>query len=176
MSTENNQLTIWIRNMKTSREAFEALYNEMSRPMYTVACRILKNRADAEDIVQDVFLKLLKKSDDEAVENARAYILQTVRNEALMMLRKRSREELRDEMPEEVPGGEAETDSAENRVSILSALSALEPEERDIFTLHVNGELGFEEIAGILGMSISAVYRRYKKAIKKLRSRIGGNL
>lgn len=176
MSTENNQLTIWIRNMKTSREAFEALYNEMGRPMYTVACRILKNRADAEDIVQDVFLKLLKRDDGEAIDNVRAYILQTVRNEALMLLRKRSKEELRGEIPEDVPEGETETENAENRTAVLGALSALEPTERDIFTLHVNGELGFEEIAGMLGMSLSAVYRRYRKAIKKLRSRIGGNL
>lgn len=174
MSTENDQLTIWIKNMRTNRDAFAALYEEMSRPMYTVACRILHNRTDAEDIVQDVFLKMLKTDDYTAVGNVRAYILQMVRNEALMLLRKRSREDLVEEVTEEQGAAWRDSESREDAAEIISAIERLDADERDVFILHVNGELGFEEIAGIMKMSLSAVYRRYQKALKKLRKMMNG--
>jgi len=177
MSTENDQLTIWIKNMRTNRDAFAALYEEMSRPMYTVACRILHNRSDAEDIVQDVFLKMLKTDDFDAVGNIRAYILQMVRNEALMLLRKRSKEDLMEEVSAEQDTAWQGVSAREDVAAITAAIERLKDDERDIFTFHVNGELGFEEIAGIMNMSLSAVYRRYQKALKKLRKMLnGGNL
>ena len=177
MSTENDQLTIWIQNMRTNRDAFAALYEEMSRPMYTVACRILHNRSDAEDIVQDVFLKMLKTDDFAVVGNIRAYILQMVRNEALMLLRKRSKEDLVEEVSAEQDAAWQGVSVREDVAAITSAIESLKDDERDIFTFHVNGELGFEEIAGIMNMSLSAVYRRYQKALKKLRKMLnGGNL
>ena len=174
MSTENDQLTIWTRNMRTNRDAFAALYEEMSRPMYTVACRILHNRSDAEDVVQDVFLKMLKTDDFDAVGNIRAYILQMVRNEALMLLRKRSREDLVEDVPAEKDTAWQDSQVQEDAAAIVSAIERLDADERDIFTLHVNGELGFEEISGIMNMSLSTVYRRYQKALKKLRKMING--
>lgn len=174
MSTENDQLTIWIKNMRTNRDAFAALYEEMSRPMYTVACRILHNRADAEDVVQDVFLKMLKTDDFAAIGKVRAYILQMVRNEALMLLRKRSKEELVDDVSVEQNTAWQGSYDRESVAAITSAIERLNGDERDIFTLHVNGELGFEEIAGIMNLSLSATYRRYQKAVKKLRKMING--
>ncbi|MBQ6104790.1 MAG: sigma-70 family RNA polymerase sigma factor [Lachnospiraceae bacterium] len=174
MSTENDQLTIWIKNMRTNRDAFAALYEEMSRPMYTVACRILHNRTDAEDIVQDVFLKMLKTDDYTAVGKVRAYILQMVRNEALMLLRRRSREDLVEDVTVDCDSAWHDSETHEDVAAIVSAIEHLNADERDIFTLHVNGELGFEEIAGIMNMSISAVYRRYQKALKKLRKMMNG--
>lgn len=173
MPADQRQFTEWLRAMKQDREAFASLYAEMSRPMYTVACRILHNRADAEDAVQEAFVKLLRRERTDDIGNGRAYLLQTVRNEALMILRKRSHEELQ----EDVATDEKDrTDSFawENEEAITEAIGRLEPAERDIFTLHVNGELSFEEIAEVMDMSLSAVYRRYRKAQKKLRTMMNG--
>ena len=176
MPADSNQLTQWLHEIKQSREAFAALYAEMSRPMYTVACRILHNRADAEDAVQEAFVKLLRREHTDDIGNGRAYLLQTVRNEALMFLRKRSHEELQ----EDVATDEKDrTDSFawENEEAITEAIGRLEPAERDIFTLHVNGELSFEEIAEVMDMSLSAVYRKYRKALDRLRKMMrGGSL
>ena len=170
MPAEINQINQWLGAMKQDRDAFAALYAEMSRPMYTVACRILHNHADAEDAVQEAFLKMLRRDATEDIGNGRAYILQTVRNEALMALRKRSHEDLQEEVADDRPDSFA----WETGVMITEALNRLEPDERDVFTLHVNGELGFEEIARITGLSLSAVYRRYRKAQKKLRKLMNG--
>ena len=170
MPADFDRINQWLAAMRQDRDAFAALYAEMSRPMYTVAARILNNRADAEDAVQEAFLKMLQKQSTDDIQNGRAYILQTVRNEALMILRKRSHEELREEMPDERPDGYA----WESDVMIKEAIGKLSPTERDIVTLHINGELTFVEIAGIINMSLPAVYRRYRKAQKKLRRYMNG--
>jgi RNA polymerase sigma-70 factor (ECF subfamily) len=120
---------------------------------------------------------MLKTDDFDAVGNIRAYILQMVRNEALMLLRKRSREDLVEKVNEEQDTAWQGVSAREDVAAITAAIERLKDDERDIFTFHVNGELGFEEIAGIMNMSLSAVYRRYQKALKKLRKMLnGGNL
>ena len=173
MPADSNQLTQWLHEIKQSREAFAALYAEMSRPMYTVACRILHNRADAEDAVQEAFMKLLRRERTDDIENGRAYLLQTVRNEALMILRKRSHEELHEDVATKEQD-RPDNFAWENEMMITEAIEHLEPEERDIFTLHVNGDLTFEEIAKIMDMSLPAVYRKYRKALDRLRKMMNG--
>ncbi|MBR5712220.1 MAG: sigma-70 family RNA polymerase sigma factor [Lachnospiraceae bacterium] len=170
MLADQKQLTKWLQTMRQDREAFAALYAEMSRPMYTVACRIVHNRADAEDAVQEAFLRLLRRENGAPITNGRAYIMQTVRNEALMILRRRSREDLR----EDVQTDGADSFAEDPDGSVIQAIERLEPDERDIFTLHVNGDLGFARIARIMDMSLSAVYRRYLRAQKKLRKMMNG--
>ena len=49
-------------------------------------------------------------------------------------------------------------------------MEELDDEEREIFTLHVDAELGFREIAKMTGLSTASVFRRYRSAIRKLRS------
>ena len=177
MPADKNQLTQWLHEMKQSREAFAALYAEMSRPMYTVACRILHNRADAEDAVQEAFMKLLRRERTDDIENGRAYLLQTVRNEALMMARKRSHEELQEDVQGIDENDRPDNFAWENEMMIAEAIEHLKPEERDIVTLHVNGDLTFEEIAKIMDMSLPAVYRKYRKALDRLRKMMrGGSL
>lgn len=176
MPADKDQLTQWLHEIKQSREAFAALYAEMSRPMYTVACRILHNRADAEDAVQEAFMKLLRRECTDDIENGRAYLLQTVRNEALMILRKRSHEELHEDVAAEEQD-RPDNFAWDNEMMITEAIEHLKPEERDIFTLHVNGDLTFEEIAKIMDMSLPAVYRKYRKALDRLRKMMkGGSL
>ena len=47
-------------------------------------------------------------------------------------------------------------------------------DEREVLTLHINAELHFNEIAHIVGLSLPATYRKYRKAIKTLRELLGG--
>ena len=96
---DNNTVNRLLSDIVGNPDSFTRLFNEMNVPMYMVAFRILRNRADAEDAVQDAFLKLLK-NEPTAVANARAYIFQTVRNTAISRLRRRNFETSTD--PEEL--------------------------------------------------------------------------
>ena len=60
------------------------------------------------------------------------------------------------------------------RWDIESAISRLPRDEREVLTLHINAELHFNEIAHIVGLSLPATYRKYRKAIKTLRELLGG--
>ena len=169
---DNNTVNRLLSDIVGNPDSFTRLFNEMNVPMYMVAFRILRNRADAEDAVQDAFLKLLK-NEPTAVANARAYIFQTVRNTAISRLRRRNFETSTD--PEELlpllRNDEAEDGGSDSVAEQFEELmEELDDEEREIFTLHVDAELGFREIAKMTGLSTASVFRRYRSAIRKLRS------
>lgn len=169
---DNNTVNRLLSDIVRNPDAFTRLFNEMNVPMYMVAFRILRNRADAEDAVQDVFLKLLKNAPTE-ISNGRAYIFQTVRNTAISWLRRRNFETSTD--PEELlpllRNDEAEDGGSDSVAEQFEELmEELDDEEREIFTLHVDAELGFREIAKMTGLSAASVFRRYRSAIRKLRS------
>lgn len=169
---DNNTVNRLLSDIVRNPDAFTRLFNEMNVPMYMVAFRILRNRADAEDAVQDVFLKLLKNVPTE-ISNGRAYIFQTVRNTAISRLRRRNFETSTD--PEELlpllRNDEAEDGGSDSVAEQFEELmEELDDEEREIFTLHVDAELGFREIAKMTGLSAASVFRRYRSAIRKLRS------
>ena len=169
---DNNTVNRLLSDIVRNPDAFTRLFNEMNVPMYMVAFRILRNRADAEDAVQDVFLKLLKNAPTE-ISNGRAYIFQTVRNTAISRLRRRNFETSTD--PEELlplPRNDEAEDGGSDSVAeqFEELMEELDDEEREIFTLHVDAELGFREIAKMTGLSAASVFRRYRSAIRKLRS------
>ena len=60
------------------------------------------------------------------------------------------------------------------RWDVETAVKKLPFTEREILSLRINGELSFDEISRIVGLSLPAVYRRYRKAISTLRERLGG--
>ena len=61
------------------------------------------------------------------------------------------------------------------RMDIESAISTLPRIEREIVSLRINAELHFNEISNIVGLSLPATYRKYRKAIKTLREFLGGD-
>ena len=69
-------------------EAFTYVYNETKKPVYTIINRIVNNRCESEDIMQDLFLRLISKKDLDKVKNPRAYIFMMARNMAIDSLRK----------------------------------------------------------------------------------------
>jgi RNA polymerase sigma-70 factor (ECF subfamily) len=152
--------------------SFERIYAEYVRPVYYAAYAVLKHREDAEDVAHDVFLTWLGMEDAGQIRNIKDYLLRMAHNKALNLIRKRSREELTAE-PEEAEGGfdsqpQAE-DDGELTGQVEKAMLALPLEERQAFVLHVKAGLGFAEVARVMDMSLPSVYRRYKKAVGRLK-------
>ena len=75
--------------MSGDRGAFCAVYEQMKTPVFTVAYRITQSHELAEDITQDVFLKLLSLPYDTSVKKPRAFIFRIAHNSAIDALRKR---------------------------------------------------------------------------------------
>lgn len=152
-------------------EAFVKIYNSIKIPVYTVAYRIVQNRQSAQDITQDLFLKLFTSPIDDTIRNPRAWIFQVTRNLALDVLRKKRSVEFEE-------GAHSSNYTFETRTAMRmdleNAIALLGQAEREILSLHLNADLTFNEISKILEISSSAVYRKYKKAIKNLRDLLNG--
>lgn len=148
------------------KDAFIHIYNELKKPVFTVICRIVGDNLTAQDITQEVFVRLFVSPPDSSVRNPRAWIFQIARNLSIDALRKKQSISI-DDMELAAP---SEIDEIPARLDIEAAIKKLPDFERQIVVLHLNGGLKFGEIAPLLKLSLSATYRRYRKALKILRS------
>ena len=135
----------------------------LKNELYRMALRITMNPAEAEDVVQESFMSLMRIRESGRIKNGSAYLFQIVRNEALRRLRLRDRETAC-ENPEVYirhtgRGGWNDVDRA------MATLSA---DERQIVAMHTEAGLTYSEIAKVTGSSTATVFRQYRKALGKL--------
>ena len=150
--------------------AFEEIYTHLKQPVFTVCWRIVGSREAAEDLTHDVFVKLYVSPPDPSVKNERAWIFRMARNLAIDALRKRQHTD-----------GELVMDdkyypfkTVDVRLDVESAINMLPYIDREVLSLRLNGGLSFKEVGAIMGLSLPATYRRYRKAIKFLRETLNG--
>lgn len=168
--------------------AFATLVNQYDRYIYRVAFGVTGNREDAEDVMQDAFLKAYAHLGDFR-EDSRFYtwLVRITVNEALMKMRKNKSAKLLslDEplemddhslMPREIEdwGDDPEKRYATTELQkILSeAIEKLEPRYRIVFVLRDIENLSTDEVASMLGLSVTAVKSRLLRARLKLRERL----
>lgn len=171
---DNEALKLRIASLhRGDKLAFEEIYQELKAPVYTIIFRILYNRALAEDVMQDVFLRLFHSPPDPAVKNPRAFIFRMARNLAIDCKRKPAQMALPDDM--ETTGDSVE-EAIVRRLGIERAMGTLPPDAREIVTLHINAGLKFREIAEILNIPLGTALWKYQKAISCLRSELCGGV
>ncbi len=154
--------------------AFDAIYRDLSVPVYTLVCRIVRNRAQAEDITQEVFVKLLTAGPpSEQLQNPRAWLFQIARNAAIDAVRKHTA----DPLPDDIEAHPVRLDDmVGTRVDIESALTTLSHDDRAIVTLHLNAGLPFRLISQMIDMPLGTVLWRYQKALDALRQELQGGI
>src|SRR5215469_1973756 len=136
-----------------------ARFEEHRAHLRAVAYRMLGSFADADDAVQDTWLRLSRAGTDD-VENFGGWLTTIVARVALNMLRSRARrpeEPLAVYIPDPVVGPEEASQPEEEALladsvglALLVVLDALTPDERLAFVLHDMFDLPFSEIAGLL--------------------------
>ncbi len=166
--------------------AFETLVGRYERKIFRLAQNITQNREDAEDVMQEAFLKSYQHL-GEFQGNSRFYtwLVRIAVNQALMKLRKRRPNQVsldeevdtgEDTMPREVedwgPSPEDRYEQAELGQILSSTIAELEPPFRIVFQLRDIEELSTEETADALGLSIPAVKSRLLRARLKLRQKL----
>jgi RNA polymerase sigma-70 factor (ECF subfamily) len=162
-------------------EAFRALVERHSRSVFRLAFRMTGNEQDAEDVVQDSFLKAYRQLGRfESRANFGTWLYRIVANCSVDLMRAKqarhdqTRSESLDEVVEvasvATPGPERLAQSAEIQRRVADALGALSPLERAAFTLrHYEGRT-IEEISTTLGLGTSAAKHSVFRAVKKLRA------
>jgi len=169
------------------QNAFAELVNRYERKIYRLAKNITRNDEDAEDVLQDAFLKAYTHLDNfKGDSKFYTWIVRIAVNEALMRLRKRKTDR---SVPLDEPvelGEETVTreiavwdDNPEQRYSqeewrriLDEAVDELKPDFRTVFVLRDIEELSTEETAETLGISVPAVKSRLLRARLALRERL----
>ncbi|MCR5531314.1 MAG: RNA polymerase sigma factor [Lachnospiraceae bacterium] len=157
--------------MYTNNEglSFEQIYQRYVKPVFVIAFGVLKNTADAEDVTQEVFLSYLQMKEPKRIRNLKSYLLRISRNKALEQLRRREGEELTDDCSffSETASDDTDRDLLEQ---VGKELAKLPEEDRQIILLHVKVGKSFFEISKIMKISVSTVFRRYRKALDVLKT------
>jgi RNA polymerase sigma-70 factor, ECF subfamily len=166
--------------------AFDELVNRYEARIFRLTMNITRNREDAEDAMQDAFLKSYAHL-KEFQGDSRFYtwLVRIAANEALMRLRKRRPNQVSldepiesddDFVPREIedwgPSPEQRFAQTEMHEILTDVIDKLEPDFRTVFVLRDVEELSTEETAKALGISVPAVKSRLLRARLKLRERL----
>lgn len=151
-------------------DAFRRLYGMHAKSVYAYALSILKNHYDAEEVMQDTFLKIRSAAHlYRPMGKPMAWILKIARNYCLMRIRKDER--MSDNEFEQIENSHllSYQMDAEDRLVLKGALELLSEEERNIILLHAVTGWKHREIAENIGMPVSTVLSKYNRGLKKLR-------
>lgn len=171
-AAELDDATLVARAASGDVRAFEQLVGRYQAPMYRLALRMLADRGDAEDVVQDVFLtawrRLPELRDDAAFVG---WLYRITTNACLTLLRRaRPTVELNPETTPSPPAGQPERAAEINGglAALTEALAGLTPSQRACWLLREAHGRSYQEIATTLGTSVTAVRGRIARARAQL--------
>lgn len=150
----------------------ESTFREYHGLVFRTAYRITGNAADAEDVLQVVFLRLLRrKSGPEAMDHPEGYLRRAAINASLDVIR--SRQASRNvELPDDLSSNE----TPELRRALSGALAQLKPRAAEVFTLRFLEGFTNQQIAKMLGMSQVLVAVTVHRTRQQLRKQLGRHL
>jgi RNA polymerase sigma-70 factor (ECF subfamily) len=163
-------------------EAFRALYNRYSSLVYSTSLRVVRDAQLAEDMVQEIFLRIWRKPESYLPQKGRfvTWLTSVTRNRAVDEIRSRNRRFRHEtaspeEQERELPGPERDdpaltAELSDQRRLVLAALSGLPPEQRQIIQLAYFGGLTQAEIAQRLSQPLGTVKTRIRLGMQKLRA------
>ena len=169
------------------RDAFRVLVEKHSRNVHRLAYRMTGNQQDAEEVVQEAFLRAYQKLEQfESRANFGTWVYRIAANYAIDRMRQKKSEESQREhparateegvemdlmsaVPDAAPNPERLAQSGQLAKHMRRALSDLTPAERTAFVMRHWGGSGIEEIAGALKSSTSAAKNTVFRSVQKLR-------
>ena len=160
-------------------EALEALYDRYAGVCYGLALRILGDRQDAEEVVQDTFVSLWRRAGTYDPRQGRPYswLFKITRNRAIDELRRkgssRKPPQVLQVQPEVTRGPDSVEEAAgasELRATVVGALEELPPDQREVLEMAYMEGLSQREISEHTGIPLGTVKTRTRLALKKLRA------
>lgn len=157
--------------------AYEELMRRYQRTLFNVCARYLGNERDADDVCQEVMLKVLYGLKNfEGKSKFKTWLYSITYNECITQYRKeRRKRRLLDALSLE-PNDEAaeeEPPKTEEKSGLERWLVHVNPIDREILVLRFVAELEFQEIADIMHLGLSATKMRFKRALDRLREKFG---
>jgi RNA polymerase sigma-70 factor (ECF subfamily) len=180
--TEVLQAELLRRIAAQDRDALSEFYDQTSRPLFYIACRMLGNPADAEEVIQDVFVQIWTKAGMFDAEKGQPFhwVLTLTRNRCIDGLRARQRrsrfvvdtsgEPELDQAAEPAP---ADPPLMENENAVIqSVVNNLPKDQRQAIEMAFFGGLTHQEIAESLNEPLGTIKARIRRGMLKLRDEL----
>jgi RNA polymerase sigma factor (sigma-70 family) len=176
-----DKLLIWKLN-RGSKDALCRIYDKYRDDLVRIAAGLANNVSVAEDVVQDVFLTLVRSGGrSEIKRNLKAYLTTCVANKIHDLGRKKN-------APNPVSLDDIEPRASNSKgpdqcvacdeefEKVYKAMSLLPYEQKETVILHLQGRMKFREIAKLQGTSIKTTLSRYSYGLNKLRSMLNSEV
>jgi RNA polymerase sigma-70 factor, ECF subfamily len=163
-------------------DEFDRLMRPHLRAAYNLARWLVREPADADDVLQEAVMRAFKHFQSFRGERARSWLLAIVRNSCWSFIKRRGEaaevfDEERDTAAvvplQLVPEPEAELLRSDQARRIQEEVAALRPEFREAFVLREVEGLSYKEIAEVAGVPIGTVMSRLSRARRELQARLG---
>ncbi|HHY82996.1 MAG TPA: RNA polymerase sigma factor [Clostridiales bacterium] len=148
-------------------KALSKIYDCMARMIFSVAYAITGNYQDAENVLQDTMIEIMKYAHAyQSGSNAKAWILAIARHCSIDIVRKRKQSVSIDNLKTtDLP----ETRPDLSRLEVLDMLSVLGSEEKQCLILRLYAKMPHKEIAKIMNISVASAQKKYQRAVRKLK-------
>ena len=168
----------------TDKRKLAKLFKQHYRQMYRQAIILLHDDAESKDVVHDIFAHLLDSSIELREETVESYLLTSVRNRCLNVIRSRQIQERVEHLYFLDVDADFKSASPESGITnplqheeelnaLYKGIDQLEPPVcRDIIMQHFHDGVTFREIAGRLGVSETTVYKHLRRALSQLRTQL----
>lgn len=165
--------TIFARIAEDDKLAFEELYRKTERIIYAFVLSYLKDHDDAQDVVQDTYLKIRAAAHlYKPMGKPMAWIFTIARNLSISKLRFKQKNDGVEAIETENDINFSYVSDQDNRMILQEAFKVLSNEEVTIILLHAVSGFTHREIAKNLDMKLSTVLSKYHRGLKKLKSKL----
>lgn len=175
MELSDKEMIEMLREPRTRREGFAVLVKQYSEPLYWKVRRIVLNHEDANDVLQNAFLKVWNNLDSfQGKSSLATWLYRIAINEAFDLIRRQKAAHSSTVSTEDDPGVAARLmsdgyfDGDEAQIRLQEAVARLPEVQRTVFTLKYFDELKYSEISKILDTSEGALKASYHLAVKKI--------
>lgn len=170
MPTEEREIIKKLKNKRTKEEVFTHLIGIYKKPLYARLRSITGNHEDADDALQNTFVKVWKHIEGFKGDSALfTWMYRIATNEALTIINKRSKMTLVDIDDEERSTNYGEGPSGEEiKNKLMEAVEALPDKQREVFEMKYFSEMKYEEMAKLTKTSVGALKASYFHAVRKI--------
>ncbi len=171
---EDQELTDRLKDPVQSRAAFTEVIARYSRPLYWQIRRMVQNHEDADDLLQNTFMKAWGSLDSfRGDAKLGTWLYKIAINESLSFLEKERKclnISIDDEARPLIEAIEADpfTDGDEIKKKLREAIATLPEKQRLVFNMRYYDEIKYEDMSRVLGTSVGALKASYHLAIKKI--------
>ncbi len=181
MSTGLNDNELISKVLSGDQQAYAALVNRYQNYVFTLALRFTKNREDAEEVSQDIFIKAYRAlADFRGASKFSTWLHTIVNNTCITFLRKKKldvhsldNENVFSRADNIDSGSRADTVEQKSRQAMVNeAIALLNPDDAQIITLFYKAEQSLEETAQVLGIEVNAAKVRLHRARARLKDKM----